>query len=57
MNSANKIFEKELLAKSTTDNLAVIRDFIKFTEFAVIGTRHIADPEVLIPILDLQNRG
>lgn len=29
MNSVNKIFEKELLVKSTTDNLAVIRDFIK----------------------------
>lgn len=25
----NKIFEKELLVKSTTDNLAAIRDFIK----------------------------
>lgn len=29
MNSYNKIFEKELLVKSTTDNLAGIRDFIK----------------------------
>jgi serine/threonine-protein kinase RsbW len=29
LNSANKIFEKELLIKSKTDNLAVIRDFIK----------------------------
>ncbi|MCX6174444.1 MAG: ATP-binding protein [Ignavibacteriales bacterium] len=29
MNSYSKIFEKELLIKSTTDNLAVIRDFIK----------------------------
>lgn len=29
MNSVNKIFEKELLVKSTTDNLAAIRDFIK----------------------------
>lgn len=29
MNSVNKIFEKELLVKSTTDNLAIIRDFIK----------------------------
>ncbi len=29
MNSYNKIFEKELLIKSKTDNLAVIRDFIK----------------------------
>lgn len=29
MNSVNKIFEKELLVKSTTDNLAVIRDFVK----------------------------
>ena len=25
----NKIFEKELLVKSTTDNLAAIRDFVK----------------------------
>lgn len=29
MNSVNKIFEKELLVKSTTDNLATIRDFVK----------------------------
>jgi serine/threonine-protein kinase RsbW len=29
LNSFNKIFEKELLIKSKTDNLAVIRDFIK----------------------------
>jgi len=29
LNSYNKIFEKELLIKSKTDNLAVIRDFIK----------------------------
>jgi len=29
LNSVNKIFEKELLVKSTTDNLAIIRDFIK----------------------------
>ena len=29
MNSVNKIFEKELLVKSTTDNLAAIRDFVK----------------------------
>jgi len=29
LNSYNKIFEKDLLIKSTTDNLAVIRDFIK----------------------------
>jgi serine/threonine-protein kinase RsbW len=29
LSSADKIFEKELLAKSTTDNLAVIREFVK----------------------------
>jgi serine/threonine-protein kinase RsbW len=29
LNSSNKIFEKELLVKSTTDNLAKIREFIK----------------------------
>ena len=29
MNSSNKIFEKELLVKSTTDNLALIREFTK----------------------------
>ncbi|MEW5841922.1 MAG: ATP-binding protein [Bacteroidota bacterium] len=29
MNSANKIFEKEIVVKSTTDNLALIREFTK----------------------------
>lgn len=29
MNSSNKIFERELLVKSTTDNLALIREFTK----------------------------
>ena len=29
MNSSNKIFEKELLVKSTTDNLTKIREFTK----------------------------
>lgn len=29
MNSSNKIFEKELLIKSTTDNLALIREFTR----------------------------
>ena len=29
MNSANKIFEKEIVVKSTTDNLALIRKFTK----------------------------
>ncbi|MGE5432438.1 MAG: ATP-binding protein [Syntrophomonadaceae bacterium] len=29
MKTANKLFEKELVVKSTTDNLALIRDFTK----------------------------
>lgn len=29
MSSANKIFEKEIVVKSTTDNLALIREFTK----------------------------
>jgi serine/threonine-protein kinase RsbW len=29
LNTANKLFDKELVVKSTTDNLAIIRDFTK----------------------------